>query len=321
MLYTGMITTGSGKAAYKIAADNETYVIDWSDWLPTDQVLDTSTWSVPAGLTVISNGMNGVEAFAVISGGVSGVNYACSNMVSVNGRSRTRSFTLRVTDEVTYESSPAMLALYDRMSLRPFEQQAAQEVTGCPLPIMRQKIFNAALDFCRMSRTWRSDISCGNMAANVSDYIMEMPDDARLCVIQTANRGGVEFPYPSQNGILSKDWKSVTLLRTPTDAEVGKPLTVNVSLQIDTSTATNLPTILERFVNDVAAGAAAACLMMSGVSWSNPQRGQMLQDAFEQAAQAADVSDRMGRTVGALSAQPKRLGFTDTINPNSTFFW
>lgn len=62
------------------------YSVDWSEWLATasDSIL-TSTWTVPDGLTVVTQTNSGTLATVWLSGGTAGKAYSLTNHITTRG--------------------------------------------------------------------------------------------------------------------------------------------------------------------------------------------------------------------------------------------
>ena len=73
------------------------YTIDWTKWL--DEVSDTiatSTWTVPTGLTKVTESNTSKLATVWLSGGTVGTNYTVTNRITTaGGRTDDRSITTR----------------------------------------------------------------------------------------------------------------------------------------------------------------------------------------------------------------------------------
>ena len=81
---------------YKHPTATLDYVIDWSNWLGTDTI-STSTWSVPVGITKVSDSLDVAKATIWLSGGTDKVSYRVVNTVtSAMGRTETKSIQVRV---------------------------------------------------------------------------------------------------------------------------------------------------------------------------------------------------------------------------------
>ncbi len=81
------------------------YGIDWSDWMPTDDSISSSTWTITAiagdtdALTVDSSSFTGGTSvsIATLSGGTDGNIYTVSNkIVTGDGRTERRHFRVSV---------------------------------------------------------------------------------------------------------------------------------------------------------------------------------------------------------------------------------
>lgn len=57
------------------------YTIDWALLLPTGQTIDTSAWTVPAGLTTASTSKTTTTTTIVLSGGTLGTTYDVVNHI------------------------------------------------------------------------------------------------------------------------------------------------------------------------------------------------------------------------------------------------
>jgi hypothetical protein len=74
------------------------YQVDWSEWLGADTI-STSTWTVPAGLTLEAETETGTTATVWLSGGTAGQSYTVTNrIVTDGGRTDDRSITIVVAE-------------------------------------------------------------------------------------------------------------------------------------------------------------------------------------------------------------------------------
>jgi hypothetical protein len=60
------------------------YSFDWSPWLDSDTI-STSTWIVPAGLTIVNEGRNVAVTYVWLSAGTVGARYTVTNRVTTTG--------------------------------------------------------------------------------------------------------------------------------------------------------------------------------------------------------------------------------------------
>lgn len=74
------------------------YSVDWTKWLAGDTI-QTSEWTVPAGLTQVSSSNTNSKATVWLSGGTAGQSYTVTNHITTaGGRTDERSITIRVQD-------------------------------------------------------------------------------------------------------------------------------------------------------------------------------------------------------------------------------
>jgi hypothetical protein len=72
--------------------------IDWSDWLNGDYIMIV-TWTVPTGLTKISQSRTDTVATVWLSGGTLGVEYDVGCMITTSeGRRDERTISIKVTN-------------------------------------------------------------------------------------------------------------------------------------------------------------------------------------------------------------------------------
>jgi hypothetical protein len=89
-----------------------TYGLGWEDWLTGSDLLSTASWTIPAGLTLLSQSLNGSPltvgdrtyaantcALVRISGGTANVDYTCvCQITTVAGDIDERSIIVKVRD-------------------------------------------------------------------------------------------------------------------------------------------------------------------------------------------------------------------------------
>jgi len=81
------------------------YQIDWSDWLGS-LTIATSSWSLPAGITKVTDDKTSATTLIRLSSGAWGETYEVFNtIVASNGETETRSILIRIQRSVAYCSS------------------------------------------------------------------------------------------------------------------------------------------------------------------------------------------------------------------------
>lgn len=75
------------------------YVVNWAARLGVDTI-STSSWTVPAGITLDSNSKTDTTTTAWLSGGTTGETYALLNrIVTVGGRTMDQTINLTMADK------------------------------------------------------------------------------------------------------------------------------------------------------------------------------------------------------------------------------
>ncbi len=73
------------------------YTVDWQDWLQTGETIETSTWTVPSGITKDDDTKSTTAATIWLSGGTKGKTYRVTNRIVTNqGRDVPRSIFIQV---------------------------------------------------------------------------------------------------------------------------------------------------------------------------------------------------------------------------------
>lgn len=73
------------------------FAVDWVEWLNTGDNVSSSSWEVPAGLTVSSSSVTNNVTRAFLTGGIAGVDYLVTNRVTTQGaRIEDRSILVQV---------------------------------------------------------------------------------------------------------------------------------------------------------------------------------------------------------------------------------
>ncbi|MCC6366857.1 MAG: hypothetical protein IT165_25325 [Bryobacterales bacterium] len=74
------------------------YSVDWTRWLNGDSIA-TSDWTVPVGLTEVTDTHTGTKATVWLSGGTVGATYTVTNRITTTGgRTDDRSFDVKIAE-------------------------------------------------------------------------------------------------------------------------------------------------------------------------------------------------------------------------------
>lgn len=75
------------------------YIVDWASFLGVDTI-NTSTWSVPAGITSVTTSNTTTTATIWLSGGTLNTRYAIRNrIITTGGRTNDRTIYIKVRDQ------------------------------------------------------------------------------------------------------------------------------------------------------------------------------------------------------------------------------
>jgi hypothetical protein len=73
------------------------YGFDWSSWLDSGDTISTSVWTVPTGITEVSNANDDDSTTITLSGGTAGETYTVANKITTaDGYIDERSFDVVV---------------------------------------------------------------------------------------------------------------------------------------------------------------------------------------------------------------------------------
>jgi hypothetical protein len=88
----------SAKFQKRISPTALDYMINWSPWLGTDTI-NTSTWTVPTGITKVTSTNTTTTATIWLSGGTEGKMYEVVNtIITSGGRTDYRTLLIEVID-------------------------------------------------------------------------------------------------------------------------------------------------------------------------------------------------------------------------------
>lgn len=83
----------------KTAGEVLDYGWNWSAWLAGDTIA-TSTWTVTAGLTVVSQGNDSASSSVFVSGGTADAVYKLTNRITTDGgRTAERTSAIKIVEE------------------------------------------------------------------------------------------------------------------------------------------------------------------------------------------------------------------------------
>ena len=76
------------------------YFVDWTAWIATGDSIDNIAWTVPAGLTLETQTLDGAKAYAWLSGGTADQSYdVLCRITTVDGRIDDRTVSIQVREK------------------------------------------------------------------------------------------------------------------------------------------------------------------------------------------------------------------------------
>lgn len=69
---------------YKDPDETLKFTIDWADWLTSPDVIDSSEWTVPAGITNVAVSASTTQTTIWLSGGSAGTSYDIVNAITTD---------------------------------------------------------------------------------------------------------------------------------------------------------------------------------------------------------------------------------------------
>lgn len=204
--------------------------------------------------------------------------------------------------------------------------QLLPDVPGCPDITAINALRNAAIEYCRFTRSWTRTLAPVALVDNQSVYAMTAPVDARVAgVISAWVRGREVLPKTmSQVAMLVPNWlvataevpnyfnsntDTITLQVFPTPLNaLGAPLTLRVVLA-PSLTAQNVD---DGIANDhfeaLLAGARARLMVVPQRAWTNLPLAKYYLDMFEGMKADARISSLHDGVSSQLTATARRFG-------------
>lgn len=190
-----------------------------------------------------------------------------------------------------------------------FLNKVRLEVPQCPRPIMIDAIRQSAIEFCKLSLTWKEWLDPITIVSTERAIEIPHPDDARVFKLLDGKYDDEQLaaitPKKAEEDYVG--WEvdlegdpavffmtstdEVRLAPHPTD---GLDLVLYAALR-PTETTTKLPDFLYLdHLNTIAMGAKALLMEQINVPWHNPKRAMQLKDKFEDLARQMNVAQTVG---------------------------
>ena len=199
---------------------------------------------------------------------------------------------------------------------------------GVPDQVAEDAILQAAIDFCKRSRTWRTELPAFDIVANTATYTLASPRaDAVISDVLRAELNGLDMPLktPDQLDDSWPGWKTaqaftpscwhmanerqMRLVAIPTQAATAA-ITASVALKPAVNATTIDQTVFEEHYQAIADGALATLLAMPDNSWTDDIRAMSRKAVFNGTIVSARTRARKAYSATrAFGARPRQYGF------------
>lgn len=168
-----------------------------------------------------------------------------------------------------------------------FLRDVLPSVPGCPKPVARRAVLDAAIEFCRLSRCWRRRGTPTAVVSGAPLYALDAKDGEEVAgvtrvlldgrILEATSEMEMDAAHPAwteeagtPRGYLLEDARTMRLFPCPDDRAAGMLLTVDVALKPSRAAGECPDFLFEDHVKTVAHGALGQLLATPGKPWSNP---------------------------------------------------
>jgi hypothetical protein len=201
------------------------------------------------------------------------------------------------------------------------------EVPGVPDSLAKQAIMRTANDFCWETGVWNEIQYPISVQDNLNEYNLDTPSGAQIVTIKSiwmVNRELVPVTMERLQELIP-NWQEATgsdpaYYNCPNDYSVVRiypiPLGANNAkmtiraVYTPDQFGTTLPDFLvDKFLDEILAGAKARLMQMPGKSWSNPQLAGVNQAYYTEGITKAKVFIAHDKVAGSPRVRPVRYGY------------
>lgn len=261
----------------------------------------------PSSVLVNAAQVSGFSVLQAITGGVPGAVYTLT-ATATDSEDQTHT----IVAQLVIEPAASYAAWAD------FVPMVLAHAKECPYPLVEQHVAEAAEEFCRRSRAWRSSkVTLLTTQAGVDAYQLVSQANGEVHAIHSAWALGQEIGVllpgdaddtePAKTGTtwaIGLEPGSIARL-TPSPVTAGVVVTGTVSYA-PARWALGVPReLFQRWGREIADGAAAKIVMQGGKPWSNEGAYSTLKDCFEGGiTQASNEAGPVQRVRNRLRVRP-----------------
>lgn len=201
------------------------------------------------------------------------------------------------------------------------------EVPDAPNTLVKQAIMRTANDFCWETGVWNEIQDPITVTDGVNEYDIDTPSGAQVVTVKSiwmVNRELVPVTMERLQEVIPNwqeatgsdpayynspnDWSTVRIYPIPMGANLAK-MTMRVVYTPD-QFGTTLPNFLvDKFLDEILAGAKARLMQMPGKKWSNPELALFNQGFYTDAITKAKVFIAHDKVAGSARVRPVKYGY------------
>lgn len=201
------------------------------------------------------------------------------------------------------------------------------EVPGCPDTLAKQTIMRTCNDFCWETGVWNEIQDPIAVRDNVNEYDLETPSGAQIVTVKSiwmVNRELVPVTMERLQELIpnwqeatgsdpayynsATDYSTVRIYPIPLGAN-GAMMTIRAIYTPD-QFGTFIPNFLvDKFLDEILAGAKARLMIMPEKTWSNPQLAAVNQVMYSEGITRAKVFMAHDKVAGSPRVRPVRYGY------------
>lgn len=201
-------------------------------------------------------------------------------------------------------------------------------LSSCPNPLVRSNVLAAAIEFCRRSRVWSVLLPAVTLVQGQAAYALTAPAESRVATVlevfgpgsggELRGKGLDEVAQwiPGWRTELGRPWlfvrdavdEGLQVYPLPDAGTAGQTVTPRVAL-VPLRTAATVPDFLvERWAEEIGAGALDRLQRMANQPWTNLGEAERNHALFEKGIANARIALEHGRVAGSLAVAPRRFG-------------
>lgn len=211
-----------------------------------------------------------------------------------------------------------------------FLSEVMPYVENCPLPVAKNHIKNAAIEFCQRTALWHHEFDQINVTANIHTYELhtELDTDEVISSIDyaylTEDSGETHLNVTTEDTLKNniKVWRTLTATKPNSimmidtencrlypipEEDISNSLVVGVIMKPSRDSAGVPDWIFEQWAETIAHGAKARLMGMKGRNWYAPEEGADEQTDFDRGVTDATIRANKGHSRQNLQVQMRPL--------------